>query len=90
MRSIISGRVLHVGGAPVAGAVVQPRSLDVPAKPIPELVVATDKRGAYQWTLDPGRYEINVKPPVDAVASPPPQTVTVTAGQTVTVDFTLR
>src|SRR5262245_18120616 len=51
VRGTVTGRVTGAGGAPVAGAAVLPRSLDDPAKAIPEMLVSTDADGAYQWTL---------------------------------------
>src|SRR5687767_12949991 len=60
VQGTLSGRVTGVGGAPVVGAVVQPRSLDTPPRAIPEMLVATDQSGSYRWSLQPGRYEITV------------------------------
>lgn len=79
-------QVTGSGGVPVVGAVVQPRSLDNPPKAIPEMLVATDQSGSYQWSLQPGRYEITVIVPTDAATSAPRE-VTVRAGQNTTLDF---
>lgn len=89
-RGVVSGRVLTAGAVPVSGAVVQPRSLDVPAKPVPELVVVTDANGAFEWRLEPGRYELVVNPPPGSSAGFTRQTVTVARGSNVTVDFAPR
>lgn len=89
-RGTVTGRVVDAAGTPVAGVAVQPKSLDTPAKPIPELVVATDDKGVFNWTLQPGRYEFAVQPAGSAVSGrAAPQTTTVAIGQTVTVNFTL-
>ncbi|MFI6760087.1 carboxypeptidase-like regulatory domain-containing protein [Micromonospora sp. NPDC050417] len=87
-RGTVTGRVLGADGSPVAGVAVAPRSLENPARPIPELVVTTDNQGTFQWTLEPGRYEFQVQPVGAASAvRAAPQTTTVTIGQTVTLDL---
>lgn len=88
VRGTISGRVTGAGGAPVVGAVVQPRSLDSPPKAIPEMLVATDQTGSYGWSLQPGRYEITVVVSGDTAGSSRRE-ATVQAGQVTTLDFTV-
>lgn len=53
-----AGVVVDTAGQPVAGAMVVPRSLDIPAVAVPELAVLTDQQGRYVWHLRPGRYEL--------------------------------
>lgn len=89
-RGIVTGRVVNADGAPVVGVQVRPRSLDDPARPIPELVVATDDKGVFQWTLEPGRYEFQAQPSGTASGRTEPRTATVTVGRTETLDLTLR
>lgn len=90
-RDAVMGTVTGVvtrGAAPVVGAAVLPRSLDDPSQPIPELAVETDADGRYSWRLRPGRYELAVhEGEGEAVVTRP---VTVTAGETATLDITLR
>ncbi|RKR91165.1 carboxypeptidase family protein [Micromonospora pisi] len=89
-RGTVTGRVVGADGSPVAGVVVQPKSLESPARPIPELVVTTDKQGTFQWTLEPGRYEFQVQPVgASTTVRAAPQATTVTVGQTVTLDLRL-
>ncbi|MGW4461956.1 carboxypeptidase-like regulatory domain-containing protein [Micromonospora sp. NPDC004704] len=90
-RGTVTGRVLAADGSPVAGVAVAPKSLDDPARAIPELVVVSDDKGVFHWTLEPGRYEFRAQPTAGAAVSghAAPQTATVTVGQTATVDLTL-
>jgi hypothetical protein len=85
----VVGRVTAPDGSPVKGALIEPRSLDDPSPPIPEIAIHTDKDGRYMWPLFPGTYELSVRPkgyqrPIN------PITVTVTAGQVVIADWTLE
>jgi hypothetical protein len=89
-RGVVMGRVLGADAAPVPGAAVLPRSLDVPAKPVPELVVVTDAKGAFEWRLEAGRYELIVNPPPGSSGTFPAQAVTVAGGTTVTVTVAPR
>jgi hypothetical protein len=101
VRGIVTGRILAADGTPVTGVVVTPRSLDVPAQPVPEMAVVTDARGAYTWSLAPGRYELDITPPSGtnpsgAGLSPgtviPPtgrRIISITAGGSITLDLTL-
>lgn len=82
----VAGVVTTSVGQPVVGAAVRPRSLDVPSPPIPELAVSSDSTGRYRWRLWPGRYELAVSEGDSAVE----QSVTVTAGQTTTLNIVLR
>lgn len=83
----VTGTVTSSTGEPVAGATVQPRSLDDPSPPIPELVVQTDPDGRYTWRLPPGEYELSAQLADGTTSSPQPATVT--AGATTTVDLTV-
>ncbi|HZN17232.1 MAG TPA: carboxypeptidase-like regulatory domain-containing protein [Micromonosporaceae bacterium] len=85
----VAGTVRTATGTAVSGATVLPKSVDDPANPVPEMLVATDASGRYEWSLPPGRYELTVQPPGGAAGSPVTQPVTVTAGATTTLDFTL-
>jgi Carboxypeptidase regulatory-like domain len=81
-----AGVVLDRSGQPVVGALVEPKSLDEPAKPIPELAVVTDAQGRYEWHLQPGRYEL-VARMGDRSSSAAP--VVVTPGETAQADLTV-
>ena len=48
-------------GAPVAGALVVPSSVDPDGPAVPEIAVRTDGQGRYTWSLPPGRWEISVR-----------------------------
>jgi hypothetical protein len=80
----LSGRVTTHAGAPVVGALIQPRSLDGDA--VPEMAVVTEDDGGYSWTLGPGRYEVSVSAEGFTRATKP---ATVRKGQQTTLDFTL-
>jgi hypothetical protein len=56
-----------------------------------ELVAVTraDDGGRYELTVRPGTYMIRVTPPTRFLARNPVMTVTTTAGETLTVDFSL-
>ncbi|WP_203896741.1 carboxypeptidase-like regulatory domain-containing protein [Virgisporangium aliadipatigenens] len=86
-RGSVSGRVLGADGAPVAGALVQPSGVG-DAPPVPELAVTTGVDGTYRWSLAPGTYQFTVTPAGGAPTEAGP--VTVTAGDTVTLDVRLR
>jgi len=86
-QAVITGTVRDAARRPIAGAAVQPRSLDQPAHAIPEIAITTDDQGRYSWTLPPGEYSLEVKQDARAAA---PRNVSVGAGETATVDFTLR
>lgn len=82
----VRGRVLAPNGSPIIDAFIQARSLDVPANPVPDLGVLTQKEGWYSWPLSPGTYSITVSAMGYQPAS---RSVRVEAGQTTRLDFTL-
>lgn len=86
-RGSVSGLATTTDGAPVAGALVQPRSLDQPSPPIPEIAILTSADGRFVWPLFVGSYELTV---VAEGCQPASQRVMVVAGQVATVAFTLR
>ena len=89
-RGDVTGTVRTATGEPVAGVAILPRSVERPARPVPELLVATDRDGRYRWRLDPGRYELVARrsgPEPSTVSAPRP--VTVVAGRTERIDFTM-
>ncbi|MGW4463864.1 carboxypeptidase-like regulatory domain-containing protein [Micromonospora sp. NPDC004704] len=89
-RGMVTGTVIRPDGAPVPGVGVEVRSADNPAKPVPELVVTTDAKGVFQWSLEPGRYEFHIRTGGTSIRGrSAPQPATVTVGQTSTVNFTL-
>jgi hypothetical protein len=49
------------------------RSLDEPAKAIPEIAILTNEQGSYAWPLRPGRYELT--PMLDGKRGTPEQVV---------------
>ncbi|MFD0200747.1 MULTISPECIES: carboxypeptidase-like regulatory domain-containing protein [Saccharothrix] len=73
-QATVTGVVTDSAGLPVSDALVQPRSLDTPPHPVPELAVLSDQQGRYTWHLTPGRYEFTATkdnrtgPPVEAAA----------------------
>jgi hypothetical protein len=83
----VAGTVTDPDGQPVAGAAVLPTSLDEPAQPVPEIGVITGSTGEYEWRLHPGRYELVVYLDSEPAAR---QAVTVAAGETSPLDFTVR
>lgn len=83
----VAGRVIDQAGAPVAGAVVMPRSNDSPPQEIPEIAVMTNHDGRYQWSLPPGRYSFTVHH--DSYAPLTSQPLTVTPGHISSLDITL-
>ncbi|MFI9811437.1 carboxypeptidase-like regulatory domain-containing protein [Saccharothrix variisporea] len=58
-QATFTGVVLDGGGRPVDGALVQPKSLDHPPQPVPELAVFSGPDGQFAWHLTPGRYEFS-------------------------------
>jgi hypothetical protein len=86
-RGSVSGLATTTDGAPVAGALVQPRSLDEPSPPIPEIAILTNADGRFVWPLFAGNYELTV---IAEGCQPVSQRVVVEAGKAVTVAFTLR
>jgi hypothetical protein len=83
----IAGKITDSDGRPVAGASVQPESLDEPSTPIPEIAIVSESDGRYAWRLAPGTYEISVSAEgYRGIA----KKATVKAGQQVTLDFKLK
>jgi len=83
----VAGQIMDRRGRPVVGALVQPRSLDDPSPPIPEVAIVSDGDGRYTWRLVPGRYEISVSAPgYQGVA----RQITVKAGKEATENFTME
>jgi len=74
-RVAITGTVVDDAGHPVEGALVQPKSVDDPPRPVPELAVISGPDGRYEWNLPAGRYEFTATkdgrtgPPVQVTAS---------------------
>jgi hypothetical protein len=56
----VKGRVISPSGNPVTNTLIKAKSLDIPAKPVPEIAILTDGEGYYSWPLRPGDYEITV------------------------------
>jgi hypothetical protein len=83
----IVGQITNSLGRPVAGAFVQPRALDDPSPPIPEIAIVSDSDGRYTWRLFPGTYEISVS--AEGYRGVTKQ-ATVKPGQQVSMDFTLE
>src|SRR5262245_28750109 len=50
----VEGRITDFDEKPIAGAFIQPRSLDEPKNPIPELAAFSNNDGWYRWSLRPG------------------------------------
>ncbi|HWP00610.1 MAG TPA: carboxypeptidase-like regulatory domain-containing protein [Methylococcus sp.] len=83
----LTGRVTNIRGEPVRGAVVLPKSLDDPPRPVPEIAVLTDEQGTYIWRLPPGTYRIHVSARGYRSAS---RDVTVRENARTTLDITLE
>lgn len=83
----VEGRITDREGRPIAGALVVPRSLDVPSPPIPEIAIVSDEEGRYAWRLPPGRYEIAVSAAGYRGAV---KEAVVRAGQVTRLDFVLE
>jgi hypothetical protein len=52
-------------------------------------VTRSDDRGRYELTVRPGTYLLRARPPVRFLAKNPVRTVTISAGETLTVNFRL-
>jgi hypothetical protein len=83
----VVGTVRTGDGQPVAGAAVLPTSVDEPALAVPEIGIITGPAGQYEWRLHAGAYELAIY--VDGEPRGAAR-VTVTAGGTGTLDFTLQ
>lgn len=86
-RGVVAGTVTTRDGEPVPDAAVLPTSLEEPPRLVPDLGVLTGPDGQYEWRLRPGRYSLAVHVNGEVLES---LTTTVVAGQTVTLDFSLR
>jgi hypothetical protein len=87
VRQGVAGRVTTSDHLPVKGAFIQPRSLDDPSPPIPEIAILTDDEGRYTWPLLPGNYLISVSVEGCQRAS---KHVAIESGQVVKLDFILQ
>ncbi|MCE6993871.1 carboxypeptidase-like regulatory domain-containing protein [Saccharothrix sp. S26] len=85
-RATVTGVVTDSAGWPVDGALVQPRSLDAPPRPVPELAVLSGPDGRYEWHLTPGRYEFTA---TRDDRTGPPAEATTEAGRTDHLDLRL-
>jgi len=84
----VAGQITDtVVGRGIARAVVQPKSLDDPSPPIPEIAILSNGEGRYTWRLVPGNYEISVSVAGYKGAT---KRVTVKARQQATLDFVLE
>lgn len=75
-QATVTGVVADSAGRPVPGALVQPKSLDDPAHPVPEVAVLSGPDGRYEWHLAAGRYEFTATKD-DRVGTPAEVTVIV-------------
>lgn len=76
IREGVTGIVLDVSGAPLAGVLVQPTSLGR-GGPVPEMAVMSGPDGRFTWRLGPGHYRFDAITEGGPVAS---ANVTVTRG----------
>lgn len=83
----IRGRLLRSGERPVAGAVIAARSLDRPARAVPEIAIVTGDDGRFQWPLRPGTYRLAALLDGREVAT---ATVTVEPGQVTSIEMFSR
>ena len=84
--AVMRGRITAREGTPVAGAYVEPRSMDRPRARIPDVGNVSGADGRYEWTLPAGAYEISVAAEGFRRVTKP---VTLLGGQATTLDFTL-
>ena len=83
----VVGRLLQSGDRPIANAVIAAKSLDRPAKAIPDIAIMTNAAGRFQWPLRPGAYQLAAMLDGRQVAT---ATVTVEPGQVTTIDLFTR
>lgn len=57
--SAVHGVVRDRAGTLVADVMVAATSLDVPARPVPEVAVMTGRDGRFEWPLPAGRYRLD-------------------------------
>lgn len=79
----VIGRVLTLNGVPIQGAVV---IVPEGTAPVPEMSKLTDVSGEYVWVLPPGSFQVAV---YKDGYTPQRADVTIKAGQTITLNFTL-
>ena len=87
IREGVVGRVMALDGRPIAGVLIEARSLDDPSPPIPEIAILSGSDGRYMWPLFPGTYEISALAEGYRCA---PRRVVVKAGEVTTADFKLE
>jgi hypothetical protein len=83
----VAGQITDTAGRAIAGAAVQPKSLDDPSPPIPEIAIVSNGEGRYTWRLQPGNYEISVSVEGYKGAT---KRVSVKATQQTTLNFVLE
>ncbi|MFO1118824.1 MAG: carboxypeptidase-like regulatory domain-containing protein [Rhodospirillales bacterium] len=83
----VAGRLLRPGDRPLAGAVIAARSLDRPARSIPEIAITTNDDGRFQWPLRPGTYRLTAMLDGREVAT---VTVTVEPGRLTNIEMFSR
>jgi hypothetical protein len=83
----VLGKVTAADGQPIAGAVIDAKSLDQPSPPIPERLVLSRADGRYFWPLLPGDYELSATATGYRAAT---ARVRVEADELTTADFTLE
>lgn len=83
----VAGRLLQAADRPVAHAVIAARSLDRPARAVPEIAIITNDDGRFQWPLRPGTYRLAAMLDGRQIAG---ATVTVEPGQVTAVEMFSR
>ena len=83
----VTGLVTTSDNLAVEGAFIQPKSLDDPAPPIPEMAVLSNRQGRYTWLLLPGNYRISVSVKGCQTAF---RRVVIEAGKMAEADFVLQ
>lgn len=84
VQPALSGKVTDTAGNPIAEAQIIVTQGSVPA---PEKVVLTTSAGLYEWSLPAGTFTMTV----NAIGyQPVSKEVTITAGQSTTLDFILE
>ncbi|MDP3697519.1 MAG: carboxypeptidase regulatory-like domain-containing protein [Candidatus Taylorbacteria bacterium] len=84
--AVITGKVTDGGGLPVSGASVNLQTADYSFW----RGTQTDSQGLYRLSeISAGTYTMNIYPPENntGLISPPPQTITISADQTITKDW---
>lgn len=84
IQAALSGKVTDTTGNPIAEAQIIVAQGSVP---VPEKVVLTTSAGLYEWSLPAGTFTMTV----NAIGyQPASKEVTITAGQSTTLDFILE